>query len=165
MTMTRERFQWILVGLIIGIAFAMLGIGTSRSADAPTSGQDLVDYRVKRLKGTADAMQGLQQYDGSDAAIAAAAAGTVAAMAADLAALFPEGSGPGGEGIEKTRAKAEIWTDHEGFEAKAKAFEDAAALLTTAAAANDVGQIKTAMGEVGAACKACHEAYRGPKQD
>ncbi len=165
MAMTRERFHWILVGLIIGIAFAMLGIGSSHSADTPKSGQDLVDYREKRLKAASDAMQALQQYDGSDAAIATAAAKTIDDVAGEIVGLFPEGTGPGGAGIEKTRAKAEIWSDWAGFEARAKAFDDAAALLTAAAATNDVGQIKAAMGEVGGACKACHESYRGPKQD
>ena len=29
--------------------------------------------------------------------------------------MFPEGSGPGGAGITKTRAKPEIWTDGAKF--------------------------------------------------
>lgn len=161
--MTRERFQWILAGLIIGIAFAMVGITTSSSAETPKSGQDLVDYREKRLKAAGGAMQALAQYDGSDAAIAATAAKTIDDVAGELLSMFPEGSGPGGAGITKTRAKPEIWSDWAGFEAKAKGFDDAAAVLTAAAAANDLAAIKAAAGDVGKACKACHEAYRGPE--
>ena len=163
--MTRERFQWILAGLLIGIAFAVLGINTSSSAETPKSGQELVDYREKRLKAAGGAMQALSQYDGSNAEAAIAAAKTIDDVAGEIVGFFPEGSGPGGAGIEKTRAKPEIWSDWAGFEAKAKAFDDAAALLTTAAASNDLGAIKTAAGEVGKACKACHESYRGPDSD
>ena len=161
--MTRERFQWILVGLIIGIAFAMLGITTSSSADTPPTGQDLVDLRVKRLKSTGGAMQALAQYDGSNAAAAAAAAKVVGDMAADLVSLFPEGSGADGAGVTNTRAKPEIWTDRAGFETRAQAFADAAAALNAAAAANDLTALKAAAGDVGASCKACHQDYRGPE--
>ena len=162
-SMTRERFQWILAGIIIGIAFAVLGINTSMSNEKPTSGQDLVEYREKRLKAAGGAMQGLSQYDGSDAAAAIAAAKTVDDVAGELLSMFPEGSGPGGTGIDETRAKPEIWSDWAGFEAKAKAFDDAAALLTVAAAANDLAAIGEAAKQVGAACKACHQDYRGPE--
>ncbi|MFT3809106.1 MAG: cytochrome c [Micropepsaceae bacterium] len=162
-SMTRERFQWILAGIIIGIAFAVLGINTSMSNEKPTSGQDLVDYREKRLKAAGGAMQALSQYDGSDAAAAQAAAKTVDDVAGELLSFFPEGSGPGGAGIEETRAKPEIWSDWAGFEARAKALDDAATLLTAAAAANDLGALGEAARQVGAACKACHQDYRGPE--
>lgn len=163
--MTRERFQWILAGLIIGIGFAVLGINASSSTEAPKSGQEQVDYRVKRLKSASEAMQALSQYDGSDAAMAATAAKTIDDVAGEILGYFPEGSGPGGAGVEKTRAKAEIWSDWTGFEARAKAFDDAAALLSVAAASNDLAAIKSATDGVGKACKACHESYRGPKND
>lgn len=162
-SMTRERFNWILAGILIGIAFAVLGINTSMSSDKPTSGQDLVDYREKRLKAAGGAMQALSQYDGADAAVPVTAAKTIDDVAGELLSLFPEGSGPGGTGITKTRAKPEIWSDWAGFEAKAKAFDDAAAALTTAAATNDLAAIGEATKAVGAACKACHETYRGPE--
>lgn len=160
--MTRERFGWILTGLIVGIALAMLGVGSSNSEDLPT-GQKLVELRSKHLKQAGGAMQFLGQYDGSDQAKALAAAKTIDDAAASMTTWFPEGSGPGGAGIEDTRAKMEIWSNWPDFEAKAKAFDDASAKLTSAAGANDVSAIKTALAEVGGACKACHEAYRGPE--
>jgi len=54
--MTRERFNWILMGLIVGIALAMLGVTASQSADLPT-GQALVDARIAQLKKAGGAMQ------------------------------------------------------------------------------------------------------------
>jgi cytochrome c556 len=37
--------------------------------------------------------------------------------------------------------------------------------LVSVAAGPDADAIHAAVGKVGEACKACHEAYRGPKQD
>lgn len=161
--MTRERFNWVLTGIIAGVALAMLGVTTSQGAELPT-GQDLVKFREAELKKAGGAMQFLSQYDGSDGAAAAAAAKAIDDTAAALLSWFPQGSGPGGAGIQETRAKAEIWANWADFEAKTKALDDAAGLLTTAAASNDVTAIKTALGEVGKACKACHESYRAPEE-
>lgn len=161
--MTRERFQWILAGLLVGIAFAFFGITPSIGADKPAGGQDLVEYREKRLKSAGGAMQALSQYDGSDAAVAIAAAKTIDDIAGEFLSMFPEGSGPDGAGITETRAKPEIWTNWADFQLKAKALDDAATLLTAAAAANDLAQIGAATKQVGAACKACHQDYRGPE--
>lgn len=162
--MTRERFNWILIGLIVGIALAMLGVTTSHSEDVP-SGQGLVDHRVKGLKAAGGAMQFLSQYDGSDVEKAKTAAKVIDDLGASLAAWFPEGSGPGGAGIEKTRAKPEIWANWSDFEAKVKGLDDAAGALTAAVATNDPAAIQAATKAVGGACKACHELYRGPEED
>ena len=105
-------------------------------------------------------MQFLGQYDGSDPAKAALAAKTLDDNAAAIVSWFPEGTGPGGPGIEHTHAKPEIWTNWSDFQAKAKTFDDASGVLTAAVATNDPAQIKTALGGVGGACKACHEKYR-----
>lgn len=160
--MTRERFNWILTGLLIGIAFALLGVSTSNGEDQLT-GQALVDHRVKGLKAAGGAMQFLSSYDGSDVEKAKTAAKVLDDLGDSLLKWFPDGSGPGGTGIDKTRAKAEIWANWADFEGKVKAFDDAAAILTNAAAGNDPAAIKSAVAGVGAACKACHEVYRGPE--
>jgi cytochrome c556 len=162
--MTRERFNWILTGLIVGIALAMLGVTNGFGADLP-AGQALVDHRVAALKKAGGSMQFFAQYDGSDAAAAVAAAKVLDDTAAALLSWFPEGSGPGGAGVEKTRALPVIWTDFADFEAKAKAFDDAVGPMTAAAAANDVAAIQAALAGVGKSCKACHETYRGPEED
>ena len=162
--MTRERFGWVLIGLIIGIALAMLGVTTSTGAEEDgLTGQALVDHRVKGLKAAGGAMQFLSEYDGSDQAKAQAAAKVIDDLADSLTKWFPDGSGPGGAGIEKTRAKPEIWANWADFQTKAKGLDDAAAVLVSAAGSNDAAAIKTALGNVGKACKACHEAYRAPE--
>lgn len=163
--MTRERFNWILTGLIVGIAMAMLGITTSQGADELPTGQALVDLRVSKLKAGAGAMEFLASYDGSDSAKAEAAAKVLDDNSDTMLSWFPKGSGPGDPGIEKTRAKPEIWSDWAGFEAKLKGLDDSVAELVSIAGGPDADEIHAAVEKVGAACKACHETYRGPKQD
>lgn len=64
-------------------------------------------------------------------------------------------------GPPETYAKAEIWSDPEGF----KAAEDAALKAVAAmAATTDEAGFKTALGELGQACKGCHSKFRRPKE-
>jgi cytochrome c556 len=86
-------------------------------------------------------------------------AGGLAKWAAALPTLFPAGAGP--EAFpEGTRAKAEIWTDRAGFEAKAADYAAATARLRDAVAANDPALAQTEWAAVRASCGACHDAYR-----
>jgi len=74
---------------------------------------------------------------------------------------FPEGSGPK-EGV-KTRAKAEIWTKPQDFEAAQKLLAEQADKFNTVAASGDVAAIRTQFMEVGKACKNCHDTFRTPE--
>ena len=156
-----KRSNLILAALAVGVTLA--GVTTSRGDELP-SGQALVELREKGLKAAGGAMQFLSQYDGSNQTGAAAAAKAIDDAASGLTVWFPEGSGPGGAGIEKTRAKPEIWANRADFDAKIKAFDDASGVLTNAVSTNDPAAIKVALGDVGKACKACHEAYRSPEE-
>jgi len=72
-------------------------------------------------------------------------------------ANFPAGSE---KGPPETYAKAEIWSDPEGF----KAAQDAALKAVDAlAATTDEAGFKTAMGGLGESCKGCHTKFRRPK--
>ncbi len=73
------------------------------------------------------------------------------ALANMTAGLFPAGSGEG-----KTGAKANIWSDAEGFAKAVEAFRQAAAKL---AAADEIAFAPAVM-ELGKTCKSCHEDYR-----
>jgi cytochrome c556 len=87
----------------------------------------------------------------------------VAAENADLAltmsklpyAAFTEGSDKG-----DTKAKAEIWTEGDKFRAAATKMQDEMVKLNAAAKTGSVDNLKAAFGPTGAACKACHDAYR-----
>jgi len=74
-----------------------------------------------------------------------------------LMALFPEGTGPD---AVKTDAKAEVWSDSEGFKAAVKAYSDATAQYVEVASSGDMAAIKSAFGQVGKSCGGCHDSYK-----
>lgn len=167
--MRRERFNWIFTGLIVGIALAFTGLTLTGCGDDKAAGsvageaQKTVDMRVGELKKAGGAMQFLSKYDGADKAKAEAAIAALENVSQNIVSWFPEGTGPGAEGVVKTRARPEIWSDRTGFEARAIAFAAAVESLKGAVAANDPASVATLAGAVGGACKACHQAYRGPE--
>jgi cytochrome c556 len=91
-----------------------------------------------------------------DFATIAAEAQKIADWATVMPDYFPEGSGTG-----DTSARPAIWENFEGFTAAAKANHDAALILLAAAEAGDVNAAKSALGEVGGTCKACHQQFKG----
>ena len=95
-----------------------------------------------------------------DVAAIREAAAVIADGAAKSVDWFPPGTGPD---VGKTRAKAEIWQKPEDFAAKDKTFQEAAVAFKAAADSGDVTAIKAQAGELGKACKACHDPYRAPE--
>lgn len=89
-----------------------------------------------------------------------AAAQVINEASIDQGRWFPAGTGPE---AGKTRALAEIWTRPEDFKAAQKGFSDAAPKLLAAANAGDLSAVKTTYGDLGKACKNCHETFRGPE--
>jgi cytochrome c556 len=85
------------------------------------------------------------------------AAKVVSEAAAQQEKWFPAGSGPE---AGKTQALPEIWSKPAEFKAAMKLFSDNAPKLQAAADSGDAAAIKTAFGEVGKACKNCHEKFR-----
>jgi cytochrome c556 len=66
-----------------------------------------------------------------------------------------------GEGTDKdTKAKPEIWTNRADFDAKMDKMVGEAQKLPAVVRAGDMGAFKKQVGDVGAACKACHDDYR-----
>lgn len=76
----------------------------------------------------------------------------------DKASLWIAGTEQGA--VTGSRAKAEIWSDPDGFAAGFVKLDEAATALIGAA---DAGAVGAGMGALGGTCKACHEKYRGPK--
>ena len=85
--------------------------------------------------------------------------GGLARWAAALPSMFPIGTGPEAF-AEGTRAKAEIWTDRAGFEARAADYAAATARLRDAVAAGDAALAQTEWAAVRTTCGSCHDAYR-----
>jgi cytochrome c556 len=59
-----------------------------------------------------------------------------------------------------TDAKEEIWQNWDDFNTKAQALYDASAALKAVVDAKDEGKYRSAIGKVGASCKACHDDYK-----
>ena len=93
-----------------------------------------------------------------DAALANANADVVSTMSRLPFVGFVEGTA----GTEKGRASAKIWTDRAKFDENAKKMQDEVAKLVTAARTNNLDNVKAAFGDVGKACKACHDDFRNP---
>ncbi|MCJ1962598.1 c-type cytochrome [Novosphingobium mangrovi (ex Hu et al. 2023)] len=80
-----------------------------------------------------------------------------------IPALFPAGTGP--DSGEETDALATVWERPEDFEAAATKLIDATMALRTAAQSEDAAATKEAFGNVGMACKGCHDDFRKEKKE
>ncbi|MBI3370001.1 MAG: cytochrome c [Burkholderiales bacterium] len=69
---------------------------------------------------------------------------------------FIDGSDKGGN----TKAKPEIWSERDKFNAAASKMQEEMAKLNATAKGGNIDAIKAAVGAVGASCKACHDNYR-----
>lgn len=66
-----------------------------------------------------------------------------------------------GEGTDKdTKAKPEIWTKRADFDAKMDKMVAESGKLPAVVRAGDMAAFKKQVGDVNAACKACHDDYR-----
>jgi cytochrome c556 len=113
------------------------------------------------MKGLGAASKALfEQLKGGapDKAVVKTQADKIAAAARTLPTWFPAGSGH--EAGVKTGALPVIWSDPKGFAAAAQRLQETSARLAAAADVGDMAQVGHAAGEVGGACKGCHDKYR-----
>ena len=76
--------------------------------------------------------------------------------------FFPAGTGkaiPGSKIAEYTKAKSGIWSEPDKFKKAAEHAGDAIGKLAQAARSGDEGAMKSAAGNVGKACKGCHDDF------
>ncbi|HEX7403880.1 MAG TPA: cytochrome c, partial [Usitatibacter sp.] len=59
-----------------------------------------------------------------------------------------------------TKAKPEIWSHRADFDAKMDKMVGEAQKLPAVVRGGDLAAIKKQVGDLGSACKACHEEYR-----
>jgi cytochrome c556 len=69
------------------------------------------------------------------------------------------------DGTDKgdTRAKPEIWSERDKFNAAINKSQEDVNKLVAAGKTGNLDQIKAATGAVGQSCKACHDAYQKPR--
>lgn len=89
-----------------------------------------------------------------------AAANAIAAIAnSGMGSLFAPGTGMDKMG-DKTKLKPEFFQNLDEANKLARNFTTAVNKLASEAASSDQTRIKTAFGEVGKTCKACHDQFR-----
>ena len=65
-----------------------------------------------------------------------------------------------GSDMKPSHAKPEVWKQAAEFEKAAQKNREATAKLSEAAKSGDLQMIKTAFGEAGKSCKACHDQFK-----
>lgn len=79
---------------------------------------------------------------------------------AQVAPMIVEGFPADSQAGAPTRAKPEIWGNLDDFKSRARNLEAAATRFAETARGGDRKAIAAGLGEVGGACKGCHEKYR-----
>ena len=149
----------------LGLATAGMALAADPTPVPTTPGGKALVTRQAHFKEQGAAFKAINdelKKDAPDKAVIAANATKVKGTAAALPSWFPKGSGP--ETGLKTAAKAEIWTDAEGFAAAATRLQGETTKLAEVATAGDMDAIKAQFRATGGACKNCHDKYRVPEQ-
>lgn len=149
--------------LIVAGAVALMCIGSAAGAreDATLSPAGIVAARKAAFEMSGVTMGSIKAGldSGAEMRSLGFSTGALAKWAQVLPAMFPAGTGldslPDG-----TRAKAEIWTDRAGFEARAADYAAATARLRDAVAAGDPALAATEWAAVRTTCGSCHDVYR-----
>lgn len=93
--------------------------------------------------------------EGGDLNRSRAGAMMLARWADTLPTMFPEGTN-----IDGSRALDTVWTDREGFLARAAAYRDAAREVARVAETGDREATNSAFMAMAGTCHACHQSYR-----
>ena len=141
--------------LKLGLIGVLVAVGATAAmaadADIIVLRQNLMKTNGQAAKVVVSMLKGEMPFN---AEVAAAAAMSIAHDNEVFPSLFPAGTDTG-----ETKAKAEIWSDPEGFKAASEALV-AVARAAAEAAAQSPEAFGTAFQVVGKACGACHEKYR-----
>ncbi|HKU16848.1 MAG TPA: cytochrome c [Steroidobacteraceae bacterium] len=152
-----RRKLTVVLSMVLGIA-APVGVLIAASA-----ARDLQKARHDHYHELGEAFKTVrdQSREGTpDMTKIKAAAQVIHEASIDQGRWFPAGTGPE---AGKTRALPEIWKRPADFTAAQKVFSDAAPKLLAAANSGDAKAVKTTYGELGKACKNCHDTFRAPE--
>lgn len=149
----------------IGLSVALIASAGIAASHSEKAANDAVNARHAQMQliayhtGILGSMaKGERDYDAEMARVAATNLHHAAGF--DPASLWLEGTAQGT--VEGSRAKAEIWSDMDGFTEALEGLQNASAEMVDAAG-TDLESLRAGMGAVGKACGACHDKYRGPK--
>lgn len=149
-----------LPSMLLTAAAALLGLATAQPAAAQfAKPEDAIKYRKAAMTVMAAHFGRVAAMANGKAPFDAKAAADNAEIATAMSKLpfagFIDGTDKG-----ETKAKPEIWTETDKFRAGATKMQDEMVKLSAAAKGGNLDSIKAAAGEVGKACKGCHDNYR-----
>jgi cytochrome c556 len=149
-----------LIAAIVVLAIAAVGGGASVAQDKDR----IVTERQEAMKQQGREMVAVRNYfqDKGDQAAAIAAMDSLQKSLVKVPDWFPPGTGIGEVGV-KTRAKPEIWREHDKFLAADKTVVGQIATLDAAVKSGDKPKIEAVFKEVGF-CSACHDTFRAKEQ-
>ena len=150
---------------LTAVAIGLLAISAATTVSAQMTPEEMIKFRQSGYTFMAWNMGKIkaQVIDGTvpfDPAQVAAAAGVIAATAnSGMGALYGPGTDKG-TGWKPTRLKSNFFEEQDKVREIAINFAQQANKLQEIAATGDKAAIAAQFGEVGKACKACHDDYR-----
>lgn len=148
-----------------GIKAVLLSAALTASAVAiaatPVEQQKARHEHYEELGDAFKAVRDQTKKSPPDWAVLNKAAETVQKASVNQQQWFAKGTGPE---AGKTRALPVIWEKTADFEAAQKMLAEKAPLLASAVKSKDIDAVKKAFGDVGGACKNCHDTFRAPEE-
>ena len=149
---------------LLGLGAVLLAIALSTSTASAQDKDKIINDRQEAMKQQGHEMIAVRNYfqgkADQDAAIAA-----IESLKKSLPKVpdwFPPGTGIG-EVTVKTRAKPEIWQQHDKFLADDKTVQGQIDTLGAAVKSGDKTKVEAVYDEI-KFCNACHETFRAPQQ-
>jgi cytochrome c556 len=147
---------------VVAVVVAVMLLAVVSPAVSGPDGTEAIKERHEAMEAIGNSIGALAAIAKKEAPFDAAVVKENAEKIADLlqesASLFPEGSD---KGDAETWAKAEIWSDPDGFKKALKQCHTAAVEM---ASVTDPAEFGPALGKLGNGCKTCHDKYRRPKE-
>jgi len=145
------------------IGFAAIATAQDKGPhDAAIKGRQAMFQTYNFNMGILGAMaKGKAEYNAEIAAQSAANLNSAAHFG--QAAMWPAGSDNATPGNAETRALPAIWSNFADVSEKSNALKMASEKLA-ASAGDGLDALKSAMGDVGASCKGCHDDYRAKRK-
>jgi cytochrome c556 len=147
------------LALSLGMIGAHLAAAPAGRPDARLAAVAHRQGEMKRMGGALKMVAGYAQGANDDVAQLRQAAATIRQVAGGMDRLWPAGTGVG---VGTSRAKPQIWSEHDAFGRRIIGLRAAAADLAAAAATGDRAQVRPKFKATGAACKSCHDFFQVP---
>lgn len=148
------------LALIVAAVLSAVALPAAAQFQKP---EDAIKYRQSAFTVMANHFGRVAAMAQGKAPFDAKAAAANASIAATMAPLAFTAFGAGTDKGLPNRAKPEIWSDAAKFKSLTDDMQAAMVKFDAAAKTGDLEQIKTAVGNVGKSCKACHDDYRTEK--